>query len=75
MLVDPHFRARESIVSMADPRFGEFPMQGVFPRLSGSPGGVRWLGPELGQHTEEVLTERLGYTPEAVRELRTAAVI
>ena len=75
MLADPHFRARRSILSMADPRFGEFPMQGVFPRLSGSPGEVAWLGPELGEHTDEVLTERLGYTPEAVRALRAADVI
>ena len=75
MLADPHFRARESIVSMADPRFGELPMQGVFPRLSSTPGEVRWLGPELGEHTDEVLTERLGYTPEAVAQLRAAAVI
>ncbi|MEJ2862109.1 CaiB/BaiF CoA transferase family protein [Actinomycetospora flava] len=75
MLADPHFAARRSILSMADPRFGEFPMQGVFPRLSGSPGEVHWLGPELGEHTDEVLTERLGYTPEAVRALRAADVI
>ena len=75
MLADPHFPGAESIVSMADPRFGELPMQGVFPRLSSTPGEVRWLGPELGEHTDEVLTERLGYTPEAVAQLRAAAVI
>ncbi len=41
MLADPHFAAREAIVTVAHPEFGELPMQNVFPRLSATPGAVR----------------------------------
>ncbi len=43
--------------------------------LSKTPGSVRTLGPELGQHTEEVLTETLGYTWEQVVELKEQGAI
>jgi crotonobetainyl-CoA:carnitine CoA-transferase CaiB-like acyl-CoA transferase len=43
--------------------------------LSKTPGAVRTLGPELGQHTEEILTETLGYTWEQVGELKEAGAI
>lgn len=55
MLSDPHFAAREAIVTLPHPTFGKMPMQNVFPRLSSTPGSVRWVGPELGQHNDQVL--------------------
>ena len=59
MLDDPHFAAREAIVRMTHDVLGEFPMQNVAPRLSASPGGVRSLGPTLGQHNAEVYGQLL----------------
>ncbi len=75
MLADAHFAAREAIVTMAHPLLGEFPMQNVVPKLSDTPGEVRWVGPELGEHTDEVLSEVLGITAEQAAELRDAGVI
>jgi formyl-CoA transferase len=75
MLADPHFAAREAIVRLAHPDFGEVPMQGVFPKLSTSPGGVRSLGPALGEHTDEVLGELLDLTADDVGRLREAGVV
>ena len=75
MLADPHFAARESIVRIAHPEFGDMPMQGVFPRLSATPGHVRWSGPALGEHTDEVLTGLLDLTPDQVAELRDAGIV
>lgn len=75
MLADAHFAAREAIVRMAHPTLGEFPMQNVVPKLSDTPGEVRWVGPELGEHTAEVLTEVLGRSAEELDELRSAGVI
>ena len=43
--------------------------------LSKTPGSVRTLGPELGQHTEEILTETLGYTWDQVVELKEQGAI
>jgi formyl-CoA transferase len=75
MLADEHFAAREAIVSLPHPEFGSFPMHNVAPRLSGTPGRLRWVGPELGEHTEQVLTEILGLSAERIIELRTAGII
>ena len=43
--------------------------------LSKTPGAVRSLGPELGQHTEFILTETLGYSWEQVGEFKEQGVI
>jgi glutaryl-CoA transferase len=43
--------------------------------LSKTPGSVRSLGPELGQHTEIILTETLGYTWEQVAAFKAQGVI
>ncbi len=75
MLTDPHFRARQAIVRMAHPEFGEIPMQNVVPRLSGTPGTIRSLGPELGQHNAEIYAGLLGLTSEQTTELAASGVI
>lgn len=74
MLADPHFEARESIVYMEHPDFGHIPMQNVFPKLSRTPGKVRWVGPSLGEHTDQVLTD-VGLSLEALAELRAQGVV
>jgi formyl-CoA transferase len=55
MLADPHFAAREAIVDVPHPLFGSIAMQNVMPRMSRTPGSVRWAGPRLGEHNEEIL--------------------
>ncbi len=74
MLGDRHFAARESIVSVPTDR-GDFPMHNVFPRFTGTPTAVRWAGPSHGQHTDEVLAQRLGLTADAIAALRADGVI
>lgn len=54
---DPQLREREMLQRVAAGNIGEVLMPGVVPRLSRTPGMVRWVGPELGAHTEEVLRE------------------
>ena len=75
MLADPHFAARGNIVTLPHPQLGDFPMQGVVPRLSETPGSVRTLGPELGQHNAEIYGELLGKSAEQLAELEAAGVI
>ncbi|RYY27649.1 MAG: CoA transferase [Sphingomonadales bacterium] len=61
MLNDPHFVAREAIVTVDDPVLGPTKMQGVFPKLSGTPASIRRPAPrEVGQDTNEVLERWLG---------------
>lgn len=67
MLADPHFAAREAIVTVDDPDLGPTPMQGTFPKLSATPGSIRRPAPrEVGQDTAEILERWLGgRTPAA----------
>jgi len=75
MLADPHFAARRSIVETEHPVLGTLKMQNAFPRLSETPGGVRWPGPALGAHTDEVLAARLGFSADQLAKLRSERVI
>ena len=61
MLADPHFAAREAIVTVDDPELGPTPMQGTFPKLSRTPSSVRRNAPrEVGQDTDEIRRRWLG---------------
>ena len=75
MLEDPHFKARDAIVSVPHPDFGELRMQNVAPKLSETPGAVRSPSPALGQHNDEIYLEVLGLSPERYAELKAARVV
>jgi formyl-CoA transferase len=71
---DPHYRARGMIEShaLADGKRVDFPA--AVPKLSATPGQTRWLGPELGAHTAEVLAG-LGIDAAALAVLREQGVV
>lgn len=71
---DPQYAALNTFVDVPDEELGSVTMQNVLFRLSETPGEIRWAGPALGRHTDEVLTE-LGYAPEAIGELRERGVV
>ena len=73
MLEDPQFVARQSIVEVDHPVFGRVKMQNAFPKLSETPGSVRWPGPALGEHTREVL-EGLGVDADRLADLAARKV-
>ena len=75
MLEDPHFKARDAIVSVPHPDFGELRMQNVAPKLSETPGAVRSPSPALGQHNDEIYLEVLGLSPERYAELKAVRVV
>jgi formyl-CoA transferase len=75
MLKDPQFIARDSIVEVAHPVFGAVKMQNAFPRLSNTPGGVRWPGPGLGEHTDAVLAQVAGLSAETITGLRARKIV
>ena len=75
MLDDPQFAARGSHrdgQGRAARRAGD---AGVVPKLSETPGEIRWTGPALGADTDAVLTELLGLTAEQVEKLRAQGVV
>ncbi|GAA4082964.1 CaiB/BaiF CoA transferase family protein [Nonomuraea soli] len=75
MFADPHFAAREAIVRVPHPDFGELAMQNVVPKLSETPGSVRSAGPSLGQHNDEIYRGLLGLSDQEFATLRSARVI
>lgn len=54
MLADEHYAARDMIVRRTARAGYELPMIGVVPRFTRTPGTIRDVGPELGEHTAEV---------------------
>ena len=74
MLEDAHIAARNAIIRVAHPVLGDVPMQGVFPKLSDTPGGVEETSPSLSEHTEGILAG-LGYSVDQQAALRAQGVI
>jgi formyl-CoA transferase len=73
---DEHFRAREMLVEHEDPEFGSYLGPGIVPKLSETPGEVRWSATwEHGSHNAEVFGKMLGLTEEELAELREEGVI
>ncbi len=75
MFADPHFKARNAIVRLPHPDLGEFAMHNVAPRLSQTPGRVRHVGPELGQHNQEIYHDMLRMSDDEMSMLRSSGII
>lgn len=75
LIDDPHLAARENIAYPQNGRGAAIPMPAALPKLSASPGTIRWPGPPLGAHTKEVLVETLGYSEERYSALRDSHVV
>jgi formyl-CoA transferase len=79
MVADPHFIARKMLevhpVEVEPGREEEVLFPSVVPKLTNSPGAVKWLGPSLGAHTDEILTSVLGMKPAEIAVLRDAGVV
>ena len=74
MVEDAQFAARDMIEQQQLPDGTPLKVPAVVPKLSATPGGTAWLGPRLGEHTEEILM-RLGHDQAAIDALRCDGVI
>lgn len=73
---DPQYLERNMIRRVTDPHFAEPVMQaGIVPHVPESPGNVRWAGPGIGEHTDEILTELLGLSAERILDYRRKGVV
>ncbi|PLS03147.1 hypothetical protein CVD27_15920 [Neobacillus cucumis] len=75
ILNDPHYQARQMIQDVEVEGLGNLKMPGIVPKMSATPGGIEWAGPKLGQHTEDVLKEKLQLTKEQIVELKDKGII
>ncbi len=72
---DPQYKARENIVRITDDRVGEIAISNVVPRLTDTPGRVKWLGPAPESHNQEVFHDMLGLSAAEMAALRENSVI
>ena len=73
-LEDPHVQERGIVVEAPDDEMGEVPMHAVVPRLSGTPGPLRFPAPAVGQHNREIFS-RIGYSDERIDTLSQKGII
>jgi formyl-CoA transferase len=71
---DPQYLAREMIVQTKLSDGTPLKLPGIVPKLLDTPGSIEWVGPALGQHTEEVL-RAAGYSDADIAKLRAAGAI
>ncbi|WP_042298881.1 CaiB/BaiF CoA transferase family protein [Paraburkholderia kururiensis] len=74
MFTDPQYIARQMIQRFKWQDGVEVALPAVTPRFSETPGETRWLGPQLGEHTDEVL-HALGYDAQHIAQLRERQII
>ncbi len=72
---DPQYRHRGMVQDVEDPLFGEVLQAGIVPGVPEDPGRIRWPGPKIGAHNDEVLSELLGLSPDEVQNLRDEGVL
>jgi CoA:oxalate CoA-transferase len=71
----PQLLARDMIARLPHPVLGEMVVPGVVIKMSETSGALRTLGPDLGQHTDEVLQALLGLSIDEIARLRAEQVI
>lgn len=72
---DPHYQSREMIQDFKQDEKESFKIPGVVPKMSATPGETKWLGPDLGQHTEEIMKSLLAFDEKKIEELKSKGII
>ena len=75
LLDDPHVKARASFVRVQDPEIGSVRMLSPTPKLSRTPGKIRYSGPKLGEHNEEIYIKELGYSKSDLERLKSGGIV
>ncbi len=74
IIADPQYRARDMIQPMTLPDGVQVMMPGIVPKLSETPGEVRWPGPALGEHSDALLAE-LGFSEQQIARMRADGAV
>lgn len=72
---DPQFRERGMVREVEDPRFGTVLHAGIVPHVPQNPGVIRWPGPPIGAHNDEVMGGMLGLGRAEIEKLRQEGVL
>jgi len=72
---DPHYAARDNLVTVPDAEEGTVTMPGIIPKLMDTPGRVQYAGPPIGQHNAEIYGGLLNMTADELAMLAKDGVI
>lgn len=72
---DPHYAARDNIISVPDEDLGDIPMPSVVPKLTSTPGRVTHAGPPIGSHNDEIFGDLLSMSANDIAALKADGVI
>lgn len=72
---DPHYKAREMLVPTPDDELGTVTLAGVVPKLSATPGKLRWAGHRVGQDTREFLRDTAQLSDAEIDRLVAEGVV
>jgi crotonobetainyl-CoA:carnitine CoA-transferase CaiB-like acyl-CoA transferase len=75
LFADPQVRHRDMIAEVPHPTIGTLRLTGIPIKYSETPGAIRLPPPLLGEHTDEVLSEMLGYSPDRIEVLRERGAV
>jgi formyl-CoA transferase len=75
MFQDEHFKSRDMLPSVAIEDFGELKMPGIIPKLSKTPGKIKWAGAKLGKHNNEIYKDLLGFNEEKLKAMELNGII
>ena len=75
MVKDPHYRERGVYEEVILPDGESVKLPTMAPKLTGTPGGLRWIGPALGAHNEEVFRDWLGLPAAELARLKSDGAI
>lgn len=72
---DPHYAARENIIEIDHPDFGKIKMPGIVPKFSETPGEIKWVGPKMGAHNQEIYQDLLSISSAEFDALKVNGII
>jgi crotonobetainyl-CoA:carnitine CoA-transferase CaiB-like acyl-CoA transferase len=72
---DEQYKAREMLQEIELPDGKKVLVPGIVPKLSDTPGEIKWNGPRLGEHNEEIYSDYLNFSFEDFKKLKEQGVI
>ena len=72
---DPQVVANDLIADLPHSQWGRVQQTGMLTKFSATPGTIERAAPMLGEHTDEILREYLGYSPDRIAKLHAAGIV
>jgi len=67
--------ANDLLIELQHSQWGKVSQTGILAKFAATPGVVDRAGPQLGEHSAEVLENILGYAPDRIADLRARRII